>query len=754
MRFPRSLRRLLAAAMCVSMIGCEKKQVVFSPASPKGSTEEVLLPPDKETHALYAGSSACKACHEAAYAAWEKSNHGRAEREYHAGMDKAAFDPARSPSYPGAKTDVFLDKNGLATILAKGIAEKPQSMPVVRVIGNDPLRQFLVSAPGGKLQVCADSYDPHKNEWFDVFGNDGREPGDWGHWTGRGMNWNSMCASCHNTRLRKNYEPATDSYHTAMAEKTVSCEACHGPMKDHVDWQGKYPHTKGDPTLRKQTRDQMIDTCGACHARRGEITGDLVPGSRFHDHFSLTLTDETDIYHPDGQVRDEDYEYGSFLSSKMFHAGVRCVDCHDPHTGKRLIQGNMLCMRCHAGGTQPPAPVIDPVKHSFHADGSAGNDCTACHMPVTNYMQRHPRHDHGFTIPDPLLTVKHGVPNACNRCHTDQFAEWSLSHVEKWYGEKMDRNTRTRAFLIADARQGKPEARDGLLKLLPAEPIPAWRASICHLLARWVMEPAVSSGLEKALADPSPLVREAAVRALVPLMRGGGSSIRPAVEKLLDDDSRSVRVIAAWAVSDKLDLNSRAGKELIHQLDLDSDQPLGRMRLSQFAYLRGDAKSAIAQIRKAIAWDKNSAPFHHDLAILLSTTGDTPAAITSLKEAIRLDPQNAEYHYKLGLALGETGNSDVVIAALEKTVSLDPSYARAWYNLGLSYNAADRPADAIRALLKAEAVEPSDATIPYARATIHARLGQRNEALAAARRSLVLRPGDPNASRLIQALSH
>jgi hypothetical protein len=47
------------------------------------------------------------------------------------------------------------------------------------------------------------------------------------------MNWNSMCAVCHNTQLHKNYDPANDTYHTRMVEHGVGCEACHGPRKAH-----------------------------------------------------------------------------------------------------------------------------------------------------------------------------------------------------------------------------------------------------------------------------------------------------------------------------------------------------------------------------------------------------------------------------------------------------------------------------------------------------------------------------------------
>ncbi len=108
--------------------------------------------------------------------------------------------------------------------------------------------------PGGRLQTLELSWDPKKNDWFDVYGNEDRKPGEWGHWTGRGMNWNTMCASCHNTRLRKNYDPVKDELHTTMAEMTVGCESCHGPMKAHVEWQRDHPGAKNDPDRHGSSR--------------------------------------------------------------------------------------------------------------------------------------------------------------------------------------------------------------------------------------------------------------------------------------------------------------------------------------------------------------------------------------------------------------------------------------------------------------------------------------------------------------------
>src|SRR5206468_12509743 len=54
---------------------------------------------------------------------------------------------------------------------------------------------------------------------------------------------------------------------------------------------------------------------------------------------------EDRLYHPDGQIRDEVYEYGSFLQSKMFNRGVTCSDCHDPHSGKLRAPGSQVCLR-------------------------------------------------------------------------------------------------------------------------------------------------------------------------------------------------------------------------------------------------------------------------------------------------------------------------------------------------------------------------------------------------------------------------
>jgi Flp pilus assembly protein TadD len=712
---------------------------------------------DKAVYATYGGSSSCQACHAKEYELWSTSHHGLAERPVDPAIDKAAFVPPRTFKHGTQESTVRASDGDHFEVVTPGYAGKTTAYPVTRVIGVDPLRQFLTPAPGGRLQTLEASYDPHKNEWFDVYGNEDRRFGEWGHWTGRGMNWNSMCASCHNTRVRKNYDEKSDTYQTAMAQLTVSCESCHGPMKQHVAWQKAYA-TGAKPTSSpsphpKFSKDQIFDTCGSCHARRADLTGDFVPGDAFEDHYSLSIPDLSEIFYPDGQVHEEDYEFTAFSGSKMHAAGVRCLDCHDPHSSKTILQGNLLCMRCHNGSFKG-APIIVPEQHSFHKTDSAGNQCVNCHMPQTTYMQRHGRHDHGFTIPDPLLTKQFDIPNACNRCHTDKNADWSLAAVDKWYGTKMQRPTRERAQWVAKARRGDEAARPPMVRLLKEEKQPFWQAVSAAMLAQWVGAPDVTPALVASLQSPSPLVRENALRALEPLAQPPGDpTVRTEVGKLLADPSRAVRVRAAWCLRDNIDPSSPAGRDLSVYLHQNSDQPGGALQQGVYAMSRNDVEGAVALFTKAVTWDPNSAPFRDSLAVALSRQGKTAAAVEQLQWAAKLDPQDAEYPYKLALAESELGHLDKTIEFLQQALKLNPRHPRAAYNLGLAYNQTNQPDKAIETLQQAEVNNPNDPEISYALATIYARQGRKDEARAAAQRALDKAPTYADAARLLQSLS-
>ncbi len=700
----------------------------------------------------YAGSESCRECHEEAHDLWRASHHALAERPFRLDVDAAAFlgkDPIRHGSF---ESSVVLEGSE-SRINTAGLDGAVRPFPVARVIGEFPLRQFLVQGDGGRFQVAALSYDPARDEWFDVFGDEDRRPHEWGFWLNRGMNWNSMCADCHNTNLRKNYDAATDAYHTELSEVGVGCEACHGPSGEHVVWQRANRDEKGDPTLFwlhvPEDVNAWVDTCGACHARRMELVETVDPTAPFLDAFLPELLDLSEVYYADSQVHDEDYEYVSFLMSRMGGSGeVTCLSCHEPHGGKPRAAGNKLCMACHRDqrGSIPP---IDPAPHSHHDVAQEGGSCVGCHMPLTTYMQRHPRRDHGLTIPDPLLTKELGIPNACGRCHAEEGVDWALDVVEQWYGARMERPTRARARLVARARSPAPDAAAPLLAALPGEKNPAWRATYALLLARFAGEDETRAALARLLADTAPLVRAMAARALeLPCARS-----RPALIGLLQDPCRAVRVQAAWTLRAEVDLAAQAGQDLLNYLRLNADQPAGVMMEATLRLDRGEVERAIELQRLAVAWEPNSEVTHQNLAIALSRAGKTHEALTHCERACELEPGDAGLWYSLGLARAETGNARGAVDALETSCRLDPGVARVWYNLGLARkNLLGDAAGGIAALETATALEPDSAAIWYALAAVLSEAGLVERAAQAAERALQADPSHRSARALRDAL--
>jgi Flp pilus assembly protein TadD len=724
-------------------------------------------------YADYGGSESCRECHEEAYAAWKTSHHALAERMPDPGQENPAFIPARS-FHHGTQQTTLRTNGGHYELLTAGLSGSNETFVVDRILGENPLRQMLIDFPGGRVQVTEAAWDPRSNDWFNVYSNEDRKPGEWGNWLGRGMNWNSMCAICHNTRLLKNYDTATDTYQTIWLEHGVGCESCHGPMRGHNDWQHA---NKGkglaDPNLKKLTRDQNFEYCAGCHSRRGEITGDPLPGQSYWDHHLLSTVDESELFYPDGQIHDEDYEFTAFLGSAMCAKGVRCMDCHDVHSMKTRLPGNFLCLGCHGAGATN-APAINPVAHSHHkvygfdTNGilqnpdllnyksatvkETGGECVNCHMPQTPYMVRHWRHDHGFTSPDPLLTKQFGIPNACERCHADKGTDWNLQYVEQWYGTNMNRPYRLRAQAVARAKQGDASAREPLVRMLASDGNPYWRAVAANMLQRWLNEPSVVAALSTQLQDTNALVRQMVVQSLGLLAEEGRPDIVSSLEKKLSDSSRNVRMVAARHLAATLDTNSPVGVEYLRFLDDMADQPLGQMQIGAFMLMRGDPTNALRHFETAVKWDPYSPGIRHELAIVLSQLGRSAEAVRQLETAVKFAPNEAEFHYKLALALNETGETARVLTELDAAVKCDPRHARAWYNLGLARNARGDVAGALEALTRGASADPADPRIPYARATILVQQGKIAEARAAARRALEIEPNFAPAAELLNQI--
>lgn len=644
------------------------------------------------------GPEACVECHAEAVESWRKSHHAKANRPVSASKDRAAFVPAQRVEESGVIYEMT-EQDGQFVMHVIDNEVITETYTLVGVIGETPLRQYLAKLPGNKLQTISATYDVINQKWYDVYQGEDRLPGEWGHWTGQGMNWNSNCAYCHTTEYSKAYDFASDTYHSNWTQQSIACAECHTGLDEHVAAAKRGDYASG---LTQLSSKQTMDNCVTCHARRDQLTADAFkPGDTFEDHFEVATPAQPGLYYADGQILDEVFVHASFSMSRMGHAGVHCMDCHDPHSMENIlpVENNMLCMRCHEAGVDD-APVIIPTEHSFHAADSTGNRCVECHMPKTPYMQIDPRADHGFHSPDPLMTKELGIPNACSRCHTEETVDWAVEWSEKWYGDKLAQSRqRQRARAVTAAHAFEPEGMQALLTLAKDEDIPFWTGTYLSLLSNYLPNRLVEEFIKSKLDDESPVVRSHATTALS--MTQGNATL---LNDSLSDPSRNVRIAAARGLEmhGQLPDDSLGAKDFEAYLNFNIDRPQSLMTLANRASRVGDPAKITRYLDRAVAYDQANAEVYRQSAILLSGAGMNAQAEAKLHEGWALDRDNALFPYSLGLLAAEQNDLEKSVGYLEETVAMQPDFYRAWYNLSLAYQKQNRQDDAARAMQRAQ----------------------------------------------------
>jgi len=736
---PSALRFLLQIVGAVALLtGGLAWWVLLPPEWERAGPVASVLPRELAARSAFppAGAVECKRCHLLEFNEWASSQHAHANRLVNPLQDGPAFNPTRT-FHEGLLTTEVSEKWNRLIVRQTGPEGISSAHRAVAVIGVEPLIQYLTPFPGGRLQVINPAYDPKKGDWFDIYRGEPRGPHEWGFWKNGGMNWNSRCAYCHTTGFEKNYDATNDSYASTWRAMGLSCEQCHGPLDGHA--------SKPKVPVRLKSQ-QAMESCAACHARREELTGRFHAGESFNDHFRVALPDLSDLYYPDGQVRDEDFEYGSFLTSKMGRAGITCLDCHNPHSGKLKlpVENNALCLSCHAPpGQRGAIQIPDPVAHSYHKFDSTGNRCVECHMPHTTYMARDPRRDHGFTVPDPQLTKELGIPNSCNRCHADKSTDWAIHWMQEWY--QMQRPSRDRARLIARARSGDPAVSQPIMDFFKSEQNLAWRSSLVLMLEGREQDPSVRNFLTAAASDESPLVRDAAVRSL--------AQASPDVQQhALSDLSRNVRLSASWQLlMNRQTISDSSRNEIGTWLTNGSDEAGGAFQQARLAAMEKRLPDVDRWTSLALARDPSSGMFQQ-AAQLMYQTDRLPQAKSYFEKSLAADSKNADASYSLALLEAELGNSTRSLELLRTTVSLAPDFGRAWYNLGLAEAAyGDLPASA-KALEKAESLMPRSPDAAFALATVQLRMNEPAKAADSARRALAIAPGHPGALGLLRQL--
>ena len=573
--------------------GC--KDAASDETKPTGSSE------------IYADEGGCVKCHPSEVKAWEGTNHDNAMMEASENSILGDFENSSFTEH-GRTTRFYRLREAFFVQTADG-AGVLRDFEVTHTFGIEPLQQYLVDVEGGRKQVVPFAWDVKRKKWFNADGPENTSNTDALHWTKPLHNWNMMCAECHATGLKRGYDSRSNTFTTTAHRFDVGCQACHGPMKDHAD----------NPSKHSTTRVQILETCARCHSRRAPLSDGYDLKRGLHDDYHVSVLDD-DLYFDDGQIKGEVYEYGSFVQSKMYLAGVICTDCHDPHSTRLRADGNAMCTSCHnESGFSHQSINTSGLKkknyntqeHTGHDVGSKASECISCHAPTRTYMQIDPRHDHSFRVPG----------------KSDEY----LAAIRE--SRKLQQgSSHGLTFIASDAKQPAIRRATALERLL-------------ELGDTLTLDVAIT-----CLSDSDPMVRRSAANYL-----SGFSSYNKVEQRLqstLRDPVRSVRFAAFNAMMPSLGQNmwQSVRAEYVTVQESIGGMGDGNANLGVLSYKEGDLVSAENYFRRALQENAHSPTVVINLADVVRHRDESEAE-SILRSASTTNPRSAELHYALALSL-------------------------------------------------------------------------------------------------------
>lgn len=618
--------------------------------------------------AQWADESTCGACHAGQVQAWQGSHHQLAMQ---VASKRSVLGDFANVQFAGERERYrFFRRAGSWWVNAVGADGRAADWRVAYTFGVEPLQQYLLELPGGRLQALGVAWDTQRKRWFELYPGQGVDFKDPLHWSQPGQNANFMCIECHTTGYQRNYQPAQDRFAGHWRALGVTCQACHGPAGGHLQWLTERPpqaHAGFASSLPTGSAQLQIETCARCHSRRVPLADGDAPGAPLLDRYLPTVL-SADLYEHDGKIKDEVFEYGAFLQSRMYAKGVRCSNCHDPHSTRLKVAGDGVCLKCHNPAGRSNDPSVDgsgllakdydsPAHHK-----SATSSCIDCHMPGRLYMVNDLRHDHGFTLPGPGQKV------------SELFSQWQAARPGS-YADDMPR-----------IRQGQPGAAQALLRQLddPAQ-APIRVASLLAELPTYPSRAGLARAVQ-ALEAADPQVRVAAVQAVDSLTPGQWALLGPR----LSDPVKAVRLAAVGQLLDAppdpaWQAAWRKGTDEYEQTQQAlAERAEAHVNLARLYQVSGRHAEVEAQLRLALKLDRHFLPAPMLLAEWLQAQQRPQQARQTLEKAIAEHPQVAQLQYRLGLLLVRQGLADEALAALQEAVRLAPAEPLYAYALGLA----------------------------------------------------------------------
>ncbi len=715
----------------------------------------------------YTGSQSCRPCHERFYTLWATSHHGLAMQPFSPELAARELTAPKEPIRIGAYEFQAVFKSQSGYILERG-PDGEKQYPIEHVMGGKNVYFFLTPLERGRLQVLPIAYDVRQKEWYNTtesmirhFSDEQDQPVDWKDPL---LTFNTACHNCHVSQLSTNYDLDSDTYQTVWTEPGINCETCHGPGREHIRIcaaaaadNTPLPEDLKAPIIHQKygyTAHQVDTNCSLCHTKGAALTTTYQPGDAYFDHYDLVTLEDPDFY-PDGRDLGENYTYTLWRMSPCVQKGnLDCTHCHTSSGRFRFRENpNQSCLPCHR------QRVENAPEHTHHPENSRGNQCIACHMPMTEFARMR-RSDHSLRPPMPAATLAFQSPNACTLCHTTESPEWADQWVRKWRTRDYQKPVLYIGGLIQEARKSQWNRLDEMLSYLknPGRD-EIYANSLVRLLAgcpdgqKW---PVILTLLRY---DPSPLIRSSAAALLAAYPDPKGQA---ALLKAAEDKFRIVRIRAGAGLAGKEEtINNpkqraaavKAIEEYKTSITVRPDHWSSHYNMGNFLMNRGQYTEAIDAYRMSHQFRPDVIEPLVNLAFAYNLTGRNENAKQALRKAAQIEPKNAAVHLNLALLLGETGRLEEAESTFRMVFKLNPQSAVAAYNLAVITASKGDLDSALDWIQTARRLRPDEHKYSYTHAFWLAETGRPDEAIEILEAILNQQTDYADAHRLLRRLN-
>lgn len=457
----------------------------------------------------------------------------------------------------------------------------------------------------------------------------------------------ARCMECHTTWME--HAPGTNLFRREGALLGVTCERCHGPGEEHVEYHRLHPEEKpASKILNPITldRERLIEVCTQCHSNavtHRQIPWSYRPGNPLEESYRTH-----EIAHPEN---DHVADQGTHLrASRCFQndSSMTCITCHDPHQRETSAPASAACAKCHQAedcGQVATLPV--PVR----------GQCVECHMPSRLKINIKFEVEGDNFIP-PIRRSQH-------RIGIDEIARDEV--LWKWYRQQTDEQSQAETARLSERLIGHwiAQAEDRAKEKRFMAAIAAVREALA------IGESPKAREMLKFLVEAQEILYAGWAEALNQIQQNKPSEARQTIEKLLSIDPTNAdyhaKLGTMLVIDGKPDL---AIPHLVRVVELDPNNASGLGILGRIAFRNKKYDAAIEQWEQAAQIEPRLPQLQYDIGMALLELKRPAEAAARLEIAAEMDSARPDILIALAEALASTGNWDRAIATATRAGSL------------------------------------------------------------------------------------